>query len=58
MRSWKPGHPAVGDKVKIDAIVTAVDGDNVTVQIAPGIVTTKQDLLKFDDPSETSPMVD
>jgi hypothetical protein len=46
----------VGDKIKLDATVKAVDGDNVTVGL--DIVTTVKDLLKFDDPQETTPILD
>lgn len=48
---WK-----VGEKVKLDAQVIAVDGPNVTVRL--DIVTTGLDLLKFDDPQETTPILD
>jgi len=46
----------IGDKIKLDAEVTGIEGQ--TIEVTLKIYTTAKDLLLFDDPQETSPFVD
>lgn len=45
-----------GDRVKLEGTVVAVNGQEVVVQV--NINCSMKDLRKFDDPQETTPMVD
>ena len=45
-----------GDKVLLDATVVRVKGDEVVVRL--DIITTKKDLMKFDDLSSTTSILD